>query len=77
MTSWGKRGGEPAGFLSLPPVSARPDVNRGSLNLKSKAAQGEARLLSARLRAKQRREILKVEAGFGVPVSSSAMTRAT
>jgi hypothetical protein len=43
MTSWEKRGGEPAGFLSLPRVSAWPEVNRGSLKLKPKAAQGEAR----------------------------------
>lgn len=28
MTSWEKRGGEPAGFLSLPRVSAWPEVNR-------------------------------------------------
>jgi hypothetical protein len=75
MTSWEKRGGEPAGFLSLPRVSAWPEVNRGSLKLKPKAAQGEARLLSARLRVKMRRELLKVQAGSGVPVSSSAMTR--
>jgi hypothetical protein len=60
MTSWGKRGGEPDGFLSLARVSAWPDVNRGSLKLKTNASQGEARLLSARLRAKMRRELLKV-----------------
>ena len=55
MTSWEKRGGESAGFLSLPRVSARPEVNRGSLKLKPKAAQGKERLLSVRLRVKLRR----------------------
>ena len=68
MTFWGKRRGEPSGFLSLPLGSAWPEINRGHLRLRGKAEQDQELLLSARLRAKIRQELLRAPVCFRVPV---------